>query len=796
MCSAGIPAASESRRTRLYCSNACRQRAYRHRSGTAGGDRTESGGAGAGPRAGLDSFVGRQQESAALARLARHHRLITLFGPGGVGKTRMATQYAASVAVRQAFSDGVHMVELGGISRSDLVAQAVAEAVGATQQPGGALEDSLAEALGGKNALLVLDNCEHLVEACSALIASLLPRCPKVRVIATSRETLRLPGEKVFPVAELAVDDAMQLFADRATGVAAAFAVTPDNRDAVRSICERLDNLPLAVELAARLVRLLPLHEILNRLQDRFSLLTSDTRNADSRHRSLYAAIDWSYGLLSPAEQALLRRLSVLPGGFGFDLAGAVSADLGEPVIKLIAGLESKSLLTPVTAGAGAGTEGRARFRQLESVRAYAREQLLAHGEWDLAAEQLVAALTTLASAQAEQFTMDRPTADRLFAEQANLLFAIEYVRGRADPREVLLAATLIRCRTARGIISDSREQLTGALRVEGVPVTYRALALEESAWQAAWLGDHEAALVSARQAVELARDAHRPLRCRALTALAFAHQVCENYAEATANFAECLELLRDFGDPASIAICRHNLAWATMLSGDLDRAAALLDEILPIYRGRGSGEPTRLANVLHTAGTLELRRGDLVTAATHFAAGLQALGDQHARPTPYLLEGLAIVALRSGRAERGLRLAGGAESLRQALGSQDDEPWWQQLLTDAVEAVRARQRGGDADRALAQGRRLSPTGVVGYALRQGAVRPAPEPAPSPTVSAREREVAALVAQGSSNVEIATRLRISERTVESHLSSVRTKLDLRSRAHLAAWAARNLPQTG
>lgn len=174
------------------------------------------------------------------------------------------------------------------------------------------------------------------------------------------------------------------------------------------------------------------------------------------------------------------------------------------------------------------------------------------------------------------------------------------------------------------------------------------------------------------------------------------------------------------------------------MLSGDLDRAAALLEEILPIYRGRGSGEPTRLANVLHTAGTLELRRGDLVTAATHFAAGLQALGDQHARPTPYLLEGLAIVALRGGRAERGLRLTGGAESLRQALGSQDDEPWWQQLLTDAVEAVRARQRGGDADRALAQGRRLSPTGVVGYALRQGAVRSAPAPvvvpAPAPVL--------------------------------------------------------------
>lgn len=717
----------------------------------------------------------------------------------------MATHYAASAG--RTFPDGVHFVELGGVGRPDLVPQAVAVAVGVKQQPDVSLEDTLADALRDKDTLLVLDNCEHLVEACSSLVATLLRRCPRTRVLATSRETMRLPGEKVFPLTELDVPDAMRLFADRALGVSADFAVTPDNRDTVRSICERLDNLPLAVELAARLVRLLPLDDILNRLQDRFALLTSVTsgvRSADTRHRSLYAAIDWSYDLLSPTEQTLLRRLSVLPGGFDIELAATVSAGLGTPVIELIAALESKSLVTAVRKTASASVPatsaaGGARFRQLESVRAYAREQLVACGELPRAAEDVVAALTALASSLTEQFSITGRTADRLFAEQDNLLFAIEYLRGRADPREPLLAAMLVRSRTSHGIVSDNRELLAAALRVENVPPAYRALALEEAAWQAAWHADHDGSLAFAREAASLAQDGSPSAHCRSLTALAFAHLVRGENGEAATHFAACLERLRDFGDPSSVALCRHNLAWATMMNGDPDRAAALLDEALPVYRRlhRAGGEPTRMASILHTAGTLEVLRGDLQAANAQFTAGLRALCGQRSRPTPDLLEGLAIVALRTGRAERGLRLAGAAESVRRAL-SLPSEPWWRQQVADAVDTAGARLRHGEVDRALAHGRRLPDAAAVDYALRQGqgqgdVVRAMAGPS---LVSEREREVATLVAQGSTNVEIAARLRISERTVESHLASARAKLDLRSRAHLAAWAAQHLPRTG
>ena len=404
VCGADMPAAERPGLGRLYCSNACRQRAYRQRARDPGEATGAADAAGPDSRNGaadlplaLDNFVGRKQELTSIARLLKHGRLITLLGPAGVGKTRLALEVAAHT--RPAFPAGVHLVELGPLRRPDLVAQAVAAAAGVTEQPGTPLVETLVDSLREKRLLLVLDNCEHLVEACGTLAVALLRGCPGLHVLATSRETLRLPGELVFPAGELPPADAVLLFAERARGVSPTFALTRQSRPVVEAICRRLDNLPLAVELAARLVRLLPVDDILDRLEDRFALLTSGTRTAETRHRDLSAAIEWSYDLLDQAEQALFRRLSVLPGGFDVDLAAAVSTDLELPVIETLASLESKSLLTAVTA-----TGGRARFRQLESVRCYAQRQLVECGEADTATEQLVAALTGLATPLAERF--------------------------------------------------------------------------------------------------------------------------------------------------------------------------------------------------------------------------------------------------------------------------------------------------------------------------------------------------------------------------------------------------------
>src|SRR6266516_1040693 len=256
-----VPTEGSARET-LYCSNACRQRAYRDRRRAEG---APPNGVGSGTRTAaiplaLDSFVGRRQELAAVRRLLRGSRLITLFGPAGVGKTRLALELASRIA--RGYPGGVHLVELGPLTRPEFVVRAVAAAFGVSEQPGTPLVDTLVTSVQDEQTMVILDNCEHLIEACGELVVLLLRRCAGLHVLATSREALRLPGEMIFASGELPVDDAVQLFTDRAREVAPAFDLDPASRREVERICARLDNLPLAIELAARLVRVLPLRDI------------------------------------------------------------------------------------------------------------------------------------------------------------------------------------------------------------------------------------------------------------------------------------------------------------------------------------------------------------------------------------------------------------------------------------------------------------------------------------------------------------------------------------------------------
>ena len=335
-------------------------------------------------------FIGRERELSDLRLALRQTRQLTLCGAGGIGKTRLALRLLT--AVRQEYPDGVFMVELGDLWEPDLIVSRMAALLGIDGEAGRDLLDTLADALGARQVLVLLDNCEHLVDACATLCQRLLTGCPGVRIVATSQEPLRIPQEAVWQVAPLAVPppghrpaaaelggyEAVALFADRAAAARPGFAVTERNATAVATICRDLDGVPLAIELAAARVAVLSAEQIAARLADRFTLLGPGDRTAPPRQRTLRATIDWSHDLLSGPEQVLLRRLSVF-AGWSLEMAEQVCADRllpAEEIIGLTAGLVDKSLVVVEPE-----VLGQARYRMLDSIRAYAAQRLADAGE-------------------------------------------------------------------------------------------------------------------------------------------------------------------------------------------------------------------------------------------------------------------------------------------------------------------------------------------------------------------------------------------------------------------------------
>ncbi|HWT48749.1 MAG TPA: AAA family ATPase, partial [Mycobacterium sp.] len=325
----------------------------------------------------LTSFVGRDAEIREVRRILANNRLVTLTGTGGAGKTRLAAQVAAQLAGE--LCDGVSWVDLAPVTDPHLVPVTVARALGAPDQPGRPLLDTLTGFIGDRRMLLVLDNLEHLLDSCAPRIAALLGACPGLTMLATSREPIGVPGEVTWRVPSLSLaDEAIELFTDRARRVRPDFALSDDNAAAVREICRRLDGIPLAIELAAARVRALSLNDILDGLQDRFQLLTGGGRTAVHRHQTLRASEDWSHELLSESERILFRRLAVFLGGFDLKAAQAVGATGAldrDQVLEHLTMLVDKSLAMAETHGP------RMRYRLLETVRAYALEKLGESGE-------------------------------------------------------------------------------------------------------------------------------------------------------------------------------------------------------------------------------------------------------------------------------------------------------------------------------------------------------------------------------------------------------------------------------
>lgn len=748
----------------------------------------------------LSSFIGRTDELVELKRLVRATRLLTLTGPGGVGKTRLAVELAA--LEQRGGRCEVSLVELGSAATGEQARQRITEALVGTREARAPMMGARSQTGSDRDRLLVLDNCEHVLDDCGPALSALLPRHPGLRVVATSREPLRLPGETVYSVGGLSLpdpdgagslagllrSDAVRLFVHRAQAVSCGFQLTEDNAVHVVALCAGLDGLPLALELAAGLVRAFPPGEIHHRLDDRLSLLTCGWRTADRRHQSLRSAIEWSYDLLTPQERSLFRSLSLLPGGFGTDAAAAVAADHDIPpsaVPQLLAGLEAKSLIVP-----GADRAGSARFRMLESIRCYGHERLRAEGEEIRAYDRLVDWLAELARPFREAALTPARTCRRLDEERDNLTSLLQWLSVGSDPRQLLLAGALALVDINRGCGAESRTMLAGALDRTDPGAGDRSIALCMQALLIAWEGNTGEAVQLALRAVTLER--RRPQRrdhliCRMLLVLSLA-RTQHGDQSSRADLEECLEISHRVGDRVMTAFCLILLAWQLLGGGDTVQAVRLVDQALPILRGEAN--PVLLRVLLHTAGVLALERDDCAAAEAYFA---EALGDtDHVSDAAHLgaagpaLWGLAVSAARGGRFERTLRLFAAVEryDVSAALVL---PPWFRaQVEEAAATALRALPKAR-AEGALAAGRRLGPRQIVDYA-RDG--HPATAPGGDDPLSPREREVIDLVAAGLTNRQIAARLYLSVRTVETHVRNIRTTLGLRSRTHVAAWSAR------
>jgi predicted ATPase/DNA-binding CsgD family transcriptional regulator len=791
-----------------YCSTACRQRAYRRRvarpqpgavsPSQEAVDQRDEGPISTALSLPIDSFIGRARELADIGRLLAARRLVTLTGPAGSGKTRLALEFASTRG--RSYRDGVWMVDLVRVGDPALVPQAVAARLGIQERRDQTLPETLVRSLAGKRALLVLDNCEHVAAACAELVGLLLEGTPWLRVLATSREVLQVRGESVFPLTQLSFPapgpvpgpavllryDAVRLLVDRARLSRPDFELTPASGPAVAAICQRLDGMPLAIELAARLVRLMPVDEILSRLSHRFLLLTMGERDSDSRHRSLRTAIDWSYELLSERERAVLPGLSVFRGGFTVGSAAAVCGVDEGAILGVLAGLEAKSLLVT----GPAGQAGPARFRQLESIRLYGLERLEECGELEAAHLRLV---DWLASFVESLWEGGRPSAAALEAflqELDNIAQAVEWAGRTGDDREALLAARLCWAWGRQGYTSEARRLLSRVLARPGMRDAYRARALGTAAECAAREGDYGETLRLAEDALAIERAGDRPADLAfALNVMGLAQTVHGEFEAAQELYREAVELSQAQDRPGDLVLYLNNMAWSASEAGAGEVSEATLEELRRLLEGaRASGVFSGLGaseTLVHTLGELALGRGDLAEAESLFRECLvPAVPDWVAMKA---LACLGVVAACRSQPERALRLLGAVETLASAINIQPF-PGLQARLEAAATGARRQLSARQAEAALAAGRAMDRSRAVDYALevrRADGDRDTAHP-----LSRREREVVGLVARGLTNRAIAARLRISERTVEDHLAHARNKLGLDSRVQVATWVAK------
>ncbi|MEV6565508.1 ATP-binding protein [Streptomyces kronopolitis] len=746
----------------------------------------------------LTRFIGRRRELSEARALLSRGRLVTLTGPGGIGKTRLALRLAADV--RRSFPGGVWLVELAALTDGEQVAQTVAARLRVGRE---ALSDPLprlVEHLAGRRMLLVLDNCEQVLDGCAQLVATLLARSPELVVLATSRQALAVSGEHVFPVPPMTLpgpeaaaehSEAVALFADRAAAVRPDYTLTAQNAAVAAEMCRRLDGVPLAIELAAARMRVLSAPQILSRLDDRFRLLDAGPRTAPPRQRALRAAIDWSHDLCTHQERLLWARLSVLSGGFDLEAAEQLCSGPGidrSDVLALITGLVDKSVLTCEEQGT------RMRYGMLETLRHYGQEQLAASGEEPaLRARHRDYYHRMAAEAETAWFGPDQMAwFTRLRLEHANLQAALAYTTaepGRAETA-MSLAASLWSHPLGYGSFHEGRRWLGGALALDDGPSFPRAGALFVDGLVTVLQGDIGAArsrleeyrataeVLGAQQ--ELARGA---VHLEGLVALFQA-----DFPRAIALLDEAFTRHQAAGDAGSAAVAACMLTSACVNVDDPE-ATRYAERFLALCEEHGAAWSR--THALWALGLDHYRRGLSPRAGTLVR---QALRD---KPLSYdqcgvaqCLEVLGWCAAAAGLFARAATLLGAADAAWQVAGSTLTGLGHLQTGHQKFES-RLRKELDDAtfEATTRAGRALTLEQAVTYALHDTAPTPPPAQEASAPLTPREREVADLLAEGLTNKDIAARLTISRRTAEGHVDRILTKMGFTSRAQVAAWIA-------
>jgi non-specific serine/threonine protein kinase len=785
----------------------------------------------------LTSFVGRDQDiQAASARLA-NARLMTLTGTGGCGKTRLACHVARRTS--HAYESGAWFVELGELSEPRLVPDAIAQVLGLNEPiPDESIPSALLTALRRRHLLLVLDNCEHLLEASAAFVDVLLRACPHVHVLATSRQSLGLVGEVTLRVpslelpphdsgptaAQLGGIESVRLFVERACARSPAFVLNDQNAAAVAAICRRLDGIPLALELAAAWMRVLSPSQLAERLDGQFELLIGAYPSVPRRHQTLRALIDWSYDLLSDAERVLLRRLSVFAGGWQLEAAEAICALLSATsqapgVLEVLTGLVDKSV---VQVEPSLTADGASRYRLLEPLREYARERLRRSGEETSMLERHRGWFLALATqAEASWRGPDQTSwLARLDQELDNLRAALAWTRARTtntaagkpltqehEIRQGLrLASALWWFWLVRGHLAEGREHVRTLLQIaeaSGLPPSAEQARALQAAGRLAQVQGHLAearALLEASLAMQQANK-QRHERADVLHDLGLIAHAEGDLTRADALQREVLELTRGQNDQVRVYRSLYHLGEVAADLGQHERAELLFEEALD--KARAAGDMRGIAIAAADLGGVLRSAGETERAASLYAESVRLLSDLgDRRRLGSSLLGLATVALDSGDVDHSARLGGIAEHLASAVAA-SPLPGWLAARDQLRSALEAASDPALVAAAWANGSSLEPAEAMAVArsARPGPANTHRAGAESASdwrsrLSTREREVALLVAAGYSNPRIAEQLVITRRTADTHVQNILTKLGLHSRAQVAAWVVQRQNLSG
>jgi predicted ATPase/DNA-binding CsgD family transcriptional regulator len=762
----------------------------------------------------LSSFIGRHAEIAEVRQLLDKQRLVTLTGAGGCGKTRLALEVAAGALPD--FEQGVWLVDLASLRDPFLLPQTIASALGIRERMGRGLLDTVSEYLRPRTLLLVLDNCEHMIQPSAKIASELLRTCPSLKILSTSREPLAIDGEAVWSLAPLSVrtivdgtkgsagqsaselrspSEAVQLFEARARAAAPSFRLTADNAALVEEICRRLDGIPLGIELAAARLRSLSLEQVAERLDDRFHLLTGGSRTAPARHQTLAATLDWSYALLTDVERLVLQRASVFAGGWTLEAAEIICSGGSVPqteVMDVLAHLVDKSLV-----GARADASGAMRYILLETIRQYAHQQLVASGEApsiERRHAQWFFEFARQAVQPGSKFPLVLAVAavKRWETEHDNFRIALEWSLSDAGDRELglRLASTLSQFWQMRGYLSEGRawrdallsnaSQASADARAEawslaghaliyaneiaaGADCFRRSLELYEQlsdeagvAWQRAWLAWVSVAVGDNSEAVSLAQRA--------------------------------TEVLRRTDDYVGAAVALEAWGEAEFLRNNLGAARQMFDESLALSRQLPN--PFLVGRRLTRLGQVAREQGDEVQAEILIDEALEVstkVGDSSG--ATMAMAALAGVGFAEGLASWAARLLGAVAQLQEEAGS---ALWFfDRLKFEAdIEAAR-RDLGAQAfDAAWRQGQSMTAKQALEHA-RKRPDAPASRAALKKEfggLTSREREVATWIAQGRSNHEIAEAMTVGIKTVETYVTRILGKLGLDSRVQIAIWA--------